>query len=292
MLGLPNGTESTQMDQGFTKFKPALDKSTVQVAAIKVAKVEQGSSWKRQKEIEAAASAGANSNNVDQGIAVAVLENGAKRNEVHVVALGAYLEKEGDPVTVDDDGNKDNLTFQVKDSMCNVEVDNCDLSGIVNRFWGDPIKLCPLTRFLHIQKPGLGGVQLVFFQWTAMYWMKRRCISNGGSNFSCKQGEQLRILVEKYKKQAEEVTWLGLKENFGFGGGSYSTMCINQWQNKAHQKLLMRKQQIKLASYSSLVAKLQMRGLQPNHANKLLQLKSKTGRMNQGKIEEQRCNLI
>ncbi len=39
MLGLPNGTESTQeMDQGFTELKPATDKSTVRVAAMKMAK--------------------------------------------------------------------------------------------------------------------------------------------------------------------------------------------------------------------------------------------------------------
>ncbi len=38
LLGLPNKTECTQeMDQGFTELKPACDKSTIQVAAKKMA---------------------------------------------------------------------------------------------------------------------------------------------------------------------------------------------------------------------------------------------------------------
>jgi len=53
---------------------------------------------------------------------------------------------EGDEC-VADDVDKEQYTFTVKGSVCNVKLDNCDLSGIVNGFPGDPISLRPFDRY-------------------------------------------------------------------------------------------------------------------------------------------------
>ncbi len=144
LLGLPNGTEATQeMDQGFAQFKPATDKSTVQIAAMKMAtRVEARKKMRKSLEVKMAAAA---LNKSSGSSSLAVLAETAALENNYAANLEEYFSEQGD-ADGDVDGNEDDFEFEVNGSVCNVKVDNCDLSAIVNGFPGDPIELHPFDR--------------------------------------------------------------------------------------------------------------------------------------------------
>ncbi len=143
LLGLPNGTESQQeLDQAFAEFKPATNKSTVRIAAMKMARRVKARKLMKKKQNEERAAAALmeeiNDNNIPNNE-----EDGD--NGGAIAALEEYI-KEGDADSDDDGNEEDDFTFEVKDSVCNVKVNATDLSAIVNGFPGDPIELRPFDR--------------------------------------------------------------------------------------------------------------------------------------------------
>ncbi len=147
-------------------------------------------------------------------------EGGALNDGGHVGELENYLEEEGDPDAVDDIGDdkeeEDSFEFEVKGSVCNVKIDNCDLSAIVNGFPGDPIELRPFDKIFTRKNIWSWWCKVGFIP------MNRNALNNdkvrqqlgeytaavGG------QGERLKILVEDYNKAAQEVTNLGFKGDY------------------------------------------------------------------------------
>ena len=132
LLSLPNGTESTaELDQMYTKFKPACKRSTKRIAAMKmIARVEA-----RKKEAEKLAA--------DANAATPSFTDD----------LEQYLEgEEGDPDAIEDFGadvsddvleDLGSLSIKVGQSVCSVALTYRDLGYVINGFPGDPIHLRP-----------------------------------------------------------------------------------------------------------------------------------------------------
>mmetsp|Transcript_18820 Transcript_18820/g.39497 ORF Transcript_18820/g.39497 Transcript_18820/m.39497 type:complete len:132 (+) Transcript_18820:226-621(+) len=76
---------------------------------------------------------------------LAVLAETAALENNYAANLEEYFLEQGD-ADGDVDGNEDDFEFEVNGSVCNVKVDNCDLSAIVNGFPGDPVELRPFDR--------------------------------------------------------------------------------------------------------------------------------------------------
>ncbi len=216
LLGLPNGTKNTQeMDQGFTEFKPATDKSTVRVAARKMAKRVEARKLMKKKEQqkEVASVALANTNYDNNSSSNNISSSGVREDRTHVDDLEEYLEEEGDADWDNDDDDEENFTFEVKGSVCNVKINNCDLSSIVNGFPGDPISLRPFDKIFTRQNIWLWWCKVGFIP------MNRNTLNDdkvrqqlGGEKASVgDQGQRLQLLVDDYEKAAAEVNELGFR---------------------------------------------------------------------------------
>ncbi len=125
--GHPNGTEATQeMDQGYFEFKPACNKSTIQVAAMKMALWVKAQKIMRKKQATSTSKQSATAMTDME----AFLQDGSESNDK------GYKD-------VADDVEKEQYTFTVKGSISCVKLDNGNLCGVVNGFPGDPIALRP-----------------------------------------------------------------------------------------------------------------------------------------------------
>ncbi len=58
-------------------------------------------------------------------------------------------DEEGDEGMADEECEGEDFTFEVKGSICNVKIDNCDLPLIVNGFLGDQMGLRPFDYIFH-----------------------------------------------------------------------------------------------------------------------------------------------
>ena len=124
-LSLPNGTECTdKLDQMYSTFKPATNKITKRVAAMKMVDFVEArkNTYSHEKQ--------------------------SRKSFVH--DLEVYLDEQegsGDHYNLDDDlQDKDEdcaVTLKVGRSICSVVLTYRDISHIVNGFPGDPIHLRP-----------------------------------------------------------------------------------------------------------------------------------------------------
>ncbi len=206
-LGLPNGTESSQeMNQWFTEFKSATDASTICIAAMKMAKRFEG----REKMRLWLAQEATKKEGVQEG-SITETNDG---DPSHIANLEEFLAKEdqgeegfidkgeegvadvGEEGMGNEDDTQANFSFEVKGSVCDVKIDNCYLSAIVNRFPGDPIKLHPFDNIFQCKNIWKWWCEVGFIPMNRniLYKDKARQELVGEKAAVCNQGENLILL--------------------------------------------------------------------------------------------------
>ena len=141
LLSLPNGTECTaELDQLCSEFKPACNKNTRRIVALKMLRRVQARKRLHQKEVQSK----------DQSH-LQDLEDILDTNEDFMESNQDFMEgNPDDEIEAEEyEENDEILSVRVGKSVCNVKIGNSDLPFIVNGLPDNPIEMRPFDRYFY-----------------------------------------------------------------------------------------------------------------------------------------------